>query len=161
MVSGQVSHELEINASASQAWELYSTLELAKLTERELKGVIDKIEVVQGNGGVGTVLKLVFVPGIPGLSSYKEKFTKLDHDKRVKETEIVEGGYLDLGFTLFRVRFQIQEKESSSSSCIVKSTIEYEIKDEFAANEFAVSIQALANIAEFAKNYLTQNKPIP
>ncbi|GKV05615.1 hypothetical protein SLEP1_g17602 [Rubroshorea leprosula] len=156
MVSGQLSHELEINAAASKAWELYSTLELAKLAERELKEVLDKTEIVEGDGGQGTVLKLTFKPGVLGFSSYNEKFTKIDHENRVKEAEVVEGGYLELGFTLYRVRFEIVEK--AEESCIVKSTIEYELKEEAAANASFVSIQALANLAENAKNYLTQNK---
>jgi hypothetical protein len=37
------------------------------------------------------------------LSGYKEKYTKVDNEKRLKEAEVIEGGYLELGFTLFRV----------------------------------------------------------
>lgn len=75
----------------------------------------------------------------------------------MKETEVVEGGYLDLGFTLYLVRFEIFEKDNNSS--IVKSTIEYEVKDKFAANASVVSIDGLANIALLAKNHLTKPKP--
>lgn len=94
--------------------------------------------------------------GIPGPSSYKEKFTKIDNEKRIKETEIVEGGYLDFGFTLFRVRFEVVEKGEDSS--IIKSTIEYEVKEEEAANASLVSIQPLVKIVQVAKSYLQRNK---
>lgn len=97
--------------------------------------------------------------GTQGLSDYKEKFTKIDNEKRVKETEVVEGGYLDLGFTLYRVRFEIIEKDINS--CIIRSTIEYELKDEFAANASLVSVDALANIARLAVNHLSKPKPQP
>ncbi|GMY06356.1 norbelladine synthase-like isoform X1 [Fagus crenata] len=75
------------------------------------------------------------------LSGYKEKFTKVDNEKRLKEAEVIEGGYLELGFTLF-----------------LKSTIEYDVKEESAANASYVTIDAVAKIAELAKNYFIKNK---
>jgi hypothetical protein len=63
---------------------------------------------------------------------------------------------LDIGFTLVRIRFEVIEKGEDSS--IIKSTIEYEIKEEDAANVSLVSIQTLANIVEVGKNYLNRNK---
>ncbi|KAI8032309.1 S-norcoclaurine synthase 2 [Camellia lanceoleosa] len=158
---GRVSEEIEVNVPASQAWELYGTLQLAKFIGEELPNVIDKIEVVQGDGGVGTILNIIFPPGTPGFSSYKEKFTKVDDEKRVKETEVVEGGYLDFGFSLFRVRLEIIEK--GEESCITRSTIEYEVKEDAAAATNAnassmVSIQPLVMIMEAASNYLMNLK---
>ena len=87
---------------------------------------------------------------------HKEKFTKLDNEKRIKEIEVIEGGILDLGFTLFRVRFEIIEK--SNDSCIIKSTIEYDIKEEAVANTSYANTDLVAKIAKVAKNYLIKNK---
>ncbi|CAI9775114.1 unnamed protein product [Fraxinus pennsylvanica] len=89
-----------------------------------------------------------------GLATYKEKFTVVDDEKQVNETEIVEGGYLDMGFTLYRVRLEVIENEGNSSSCITKSTIEYEMKEESVANASFVSIQTLVNIMEVVATYL-------
>lgn len=64
---------------------------------------------------------------------------------------------MDFGFTLYRVRFQVIEKGEDSS--ILKTTVEYEIKEENAANASSlVSIEPLANIVEVAKKYLIRNK---
>lgn len=87
------------------------------------------------------------------MTNFKEKFTKIDDENRVKETEVVEGGLLDLGgFTLYRVRFQVFEK--GEASCSVKSTIQYELPDELAANASLVSIQPLVTISDLAKDHL-------
>ncbi|XP_004505590.1 norbelladine synthase-like [Cicer arietinum] len=153
---GEVEHELELHVPASEAWDLFGALRIGKLVEEEMPEMFQKVEITEGDGGVGTVLKLTFAPGIPGPSSYKEKFTKIDNEKRIKETEIVEGGYLDFGFTLFRVRFEVVEKGEDSS--IIKSTIEYEVKEEEAANASLVSIQPLVKIVQVAKSYLQRNK---
>lgn len=94
--------------------------------------------------------------GFPSGRVCKEKFTKVDDEKRVKESEVIEGGFLDLGFTLYRVRFEIIEKEDDKeSSSIIKSTIEYDVKEEAAANASFVSIKHFADIAETAKNSFT------
>ncbi|CAI8617075.1 unnamed protein product [Vicia faba] len=153
-MSGQVEHELELEVPASEAWELIGTLGIAKLLDEEMPELFQKVEIVEGDGGVGTILNLTFTPGIPGPASYKEKFTKVDNEKLIKETEVVEGGYLDIGFTLFRVRLQVIEKGKESS--IVKASIEYEVKE--AANPALVSIEPLANIVQVVKNYLGRNK---
>ena len=74
----------------------------------------------------------------------------------MKELEVMEGGYLDLGLTLFRVRFKVIEKDNDS--CIIKSTIGYDVKEEAIANTSYVTTGLVAKIAEVAKNYLIKNK---
>ncbi|KAK2977852.1 hypothetical protein RJ640_017052 [Escallonia rubra] len=69
-------------------------------------------------------------------SSYKEKYTTVDHAKRVKVVEVVEGGFLNLGFNLFRFRFDITKK--CGNSCIAKGTVEYDLKEEAATNASSV-----------------------
>ncbi|EYU19745.1 hypothetical protein MIMGU_mgv1a015414mg [Erythranthe guttata] len=152
---GTVSSEREVKVPGSEAWKLYSTLELAKIVAEALPSLISKIDVVQGDGGAGTILELFFPPGGAGLTSYKEKFTVVDDEKRVKETEVVEGGFLDLGFTLYRVRFEVIEKEMKE--CVTRTTIEYEVREEYAANASLVSIQNFVAVMEAAALHLIQN----
>lgn len=81
----------------------------------------------------------------------------MDDEKRVKETEVVEGGILDLGFTLYRIRFEVIEKVGFPNQCITKATIEYEVKEEAAANASLVSIEPLTAIMKGAADYLLKN----
>ncbi|XP_065633085.1 norbelladine synthase [Quercus suber] len=152
-MSGQLSHELEVNVPASEAWELYGRLGLAKLLVED-GSIVEKIEVIEGDGGIGNFLSIEL--GSHGFTVHKEKFTKLDNEKRMKELEVIEGGYIDLGFTLFRVRFKIIEKDNDS--CIIKSTIEYDVKEKAVANTSYANTDLVAKIAEVTKNYLIKNK---
>ncbi|XP_047308980.1 norbelladine synthase-like [Impatiens glandulifera] len=150
---GSISKEIQVNVPSIKAWELYSSQALAKITEEKLKNVIEKLKT-EGDGGVGTIVEIVFTPGgAQGFRSYKEKFTKIDHEKRVKETEVIEGGYLDLGFNLFRVRFEIIDKEEGTS-CITRSTIEYDVKEEFEDNASFVNIEPLVMLMQAAADIL-------
>ncbi|KAL5568262.1 hypothetical protein UlMin_024837 [Ulmus minor] len=156
MANGQLSHELEVNVPASEAWDLFGTLRLSKFIEEQCSSLVQKIDLVEGDGGVGTVVDIKFVPGTPGVTGYKEKFTKIDNEARIKEAEAVEGGYLDLGFSHYLVRFEIIEK--ANDSCIIKTTIEYQVKEEAAANASLVSIEPLANVVLLAQKQLTKPK---
>ena len=71
---------------------------------------------------------------------------------------MVEGGFLDIGFTLYRVRLKIVE--NGDDSCIVESTIEYEIKEEAAANASLVTLQPLIDIAQAANDHLLHYKQL-
>ncbi|KAA0041658.1 S-norcoclaurine synthase 2-like [Cucumis melo var. makuwa] len=151
---GQLRHETVIDVPANVAWQLFGSLELGRIVGEQLPNIFKKVELVEGDGGEGTIL-LIFASGF-GTSSFKEKFTKVDNENRIKETEIIEGGLLDMGFTLYRVRFKIIENREDK--CIVETTIEYEIMEESAANASLVTLQPLIEVVQLANNYLLHNK---
>lgn len=153
---GTVSEEIEVAAAASEAWKVYGTLQLADIVVKELPHILHKVDIIEGDGGVGTVLKLTFPVGTPLYTYAKEKFIVVDDEKRVKVAMAVEGGLLDRGFTFFQVRFDVIEKDETT--CITKATIEYEVKEEAAANVSFVSIQAFVIMMEAVAKYLTQQK---
>uniref|UniRef100_A0A5B6YX15 Bet v I/Major latex protein domain-containing protein n=1 Tax=Davidia involucrata TaxID=16924 RepID=A0A5B6YX15_DAVIN len=158
-MQGQLSEETEVRVPAGMVWDVYKGLELGKLVDQLLPDVLGRVEVIQGDGGVGTVVKLTFPEGTPGVSYLKERFTKIDEEKRVKETEIIEGGFLELGFHLYRVRLEIIEKDGESS--IIRSTVEYEVDEEHADNASLVSTKALGIMAQVIGSYLADNKIKP
>lgn len=62
-------------------------------------------------------------PGIP----YFERFNIVDNEKIYKQSVLIEGGYVDLGFNFYRIRFEVIEKDEKL--CITKFTGSYEVKD--------------------------------
>ncbi|XP_077234293.1 norbelladine synthase-like [Tasmannia lanceolata] len=153
---GELLHELEVGLPAGVVWEVYGTLELANLMGKLLPNIVEKIELVEGDGEVGTVLHVNFPRGIPGLTSCKYKFVMIDDERRVKDVDMFEGGFLDLGFNLFRYRLEIVEKDADSS--IIRSTIFYELDDEHSAEASLVNTQAVATIAQVISEHLMEKK---
>lgn len=84
--------------------------------------------------------------------SFKEKVITIDDEKRIKEALVVEGGYLEMGFERYIIRFEIIEKDEKS--CITKATIEYELKEESAANASLVSIDTLMATMTIANSHV-------
>ncbi|CAL1376861.1 unnamed protein product [Linum trigynum] len=126
-MKGELSQETPVEAPASALWEAYRGIELGKLVTELMSDTIGQAQVLEGDGGLGTVVKLTFPPGTPGVGYLTEVFRVVDDEKRVKETETVEGGLLALGFDSLRVRLEIVEKGAESSA--VKSTLLYEVDD--------------------------------
>ncbi|KAL3524541.1 hypothetical protein ACH5RR_017375 [Cinchona calisaya] len=151
---GTLSDEMEVKVPASDAWKVYGTLKLADVALKQLPHLLDKIDVLEGDGSAGTKLKLTFPQGNPLISYSKEEFVVVDDQKLVKVAEVFEGGYLNLGFTLYRVTFQVIPNPNDESSCTTKCTLDYHLKEESAANVSLISIEPFTAIMKAAANYL-------
>ncbi|KAI3972382.1 hypothetical protein MKW92_027298 [Papaver armeniacum] len=152
LVKKEIRYDLEVPTSADSIWSVYSCPDIPRLLRDVLlPGVFEKLDVIKGNGGVGTVLDIVFPPGaVP--RRYKEKFVNINHEKRLKEVIMIEGGYLDMGCTSYLDRIHVVEK--TSKSCIIKSSIVYEVKQECAAAmSKLITTEPLKSMAEVISNY--------
>lgn len=56
---GTLSKEVEVKVPADKAWDLYGSIKLGDIA----KQILDNLEVVEGDGGVGTIIKITFKPG--------------------------------------------------------------------------------------------------
>lgn len=99
---------------------------------------------------------LLLLLGIPGLESYKEKFTKVDNENYIKEAEAIEGDILKLGFLSYMIRFEIIAKGPNSS--VIRSTVEYEIDDAHPELEAMASTAPLAATAEKFAEHAKEKK---
>ncbi|KAF8751027.1 hypothetical protein HU200_012258 [Digitaria exilis] len=115
-MEGSLCHEFQTDLPASDVWEVYGSLALGELVPQLLPQVLSKVELVEGDGGAGTVLRVTFPPtGTSGPASYKEKFTVIDNEKYIKEATVIEGGFLDLGFQKYIVRLEIVRQEDGTT----------------------------------------------
>ncbi|KAI3920325.1 hypothetical protein MKX01_000664 [Papaver californicum] len=152
-------NEIDVDASADEVWAIYSSPDFCKLVVQILSCILESKDVVEGDGrSVGTILRVVFLPGhVPRM--YKEKFVTIDDDKRLKEIEMIEGGYLEMGFTFCMLSFEILAKESNQ--CIIKTVMKYEINDEVATGVTAHlnnSLDTWVTLARGVSGHIAQQK---
>lgn len=62
-MKGQVMKDTAVEVPANAVWDVYRGLELARLVDELLPDVIGRVEVVEGDGSVGTIVKVTFPPG--------------------------------------------------------------------------------------------------
>nr|WDS97777.1 norcoclaurine synthase [Corydalis yanhusuo] len=159
IVRKEVTYELEVPTSADSIWAVYSSPNIPTLLRDVLlPGVFEKLDVIEGNGGVGTVLDIVFPPGaVP--RCYKEKFINIDNKKRLKEVIMIEGGHLDMGCTYYLDRIHVIAK--TPNSCVIKSSIIYDVKKEYAeAMSKLITTIPLKSMSEVIANYVLKNQSV-
>lgn len=90
------------------------------------------------------------------MERFKEQFIKVDNINYIKESVVIDGDILKIGFLYYMYRFEIVEKGASSS--LIRSTIEYEIDDGHPELEAMVSTSRLAAAAERFSEYIKEQK---
>ncbi|XP_010274281.1 PREDICTED: S-norcoclaurine synthase 2-like [Nelumbo nucifera] len=153
---GQVTNELDVDVPVDDIWAVYGTPVLPTHIVQLQPDVFQKVDFIHGNGGVGTILYVQLVPGAPEPRTWKEKFIKIDDEERLKVIRMIEGGYLDLGFTLFEYNTQIIEKDAES--CTIRSTTVFEVDEKFEANAALINATSAYGLAKAVANYVIQKK---
>ncbi|RZC92180.1 hypothetical protein C5167_000030 [Papaver somniferum] len=58
-------NELEVAASANDVWALFASNDAPKLLVQLLPGVFERIEILEGDGGEGSILRIVYPAAYP------------------------------------------------------------------------------------------------
>ncbi|KAK2999123.1 hypothetical protein RJ639_024607 [Escallonia herrerae] len=64
--------------------------------------------------------------------AFEERIVTIDEKKMIKETNTSKGGYVDMGFNLYRIHYDVIPK--SKYSCITRVTLEYDLKEGLISN---------------------------
>ncbi|KAI3996819.1 hypothetical protein MKX01_041119 [Papaver californicum] len=149
-------NEMEVAASAEDIWAVYSSPHLTKLIVELLPDVFERIDYVQGTGGVGTIIQVVYPPGsVP--RTLKEKFVIIDDHRRLKQVQQIEGGNIAMGVKFHMISFKIIKK--GYDSCIIRSKIEYIVPDILAAKISPfINVEGLVGMARAISKYVLDNK---
>nr|CAB3485605.1 unnamed protein product [Digitaria exilis] len=95
-MKGSLCHEYETELPASDVWEVYRGLLAGQLVPQLVPEVHPKVELVEGDGGAGTVLLVSFPPvaneyknnppvaSTSGLASIAEAIAKYAKEKRAQ-----------------------------------------------------------------------------
>ncbi|KAI3887237.1 hypothetical protein MKX03_023447 [Papaver bracteatum] len=147
-------NEMHVAASAQDVWAAYGSPGFPMLVAKLVPSV--KIDIIQGNGGVGSVLDVVFPPGSVPLT-LKEKIVVIDHHKRLKQVLQIEGGYLSMGVTFYMSIYEILKR--GSDSCIIRSTITYRVPDVLAAKITPlINVDSLVGLGRVVSKYIIDHR---
>ncbi|KAI3962657.1 hypothetical protein MKW92_042656 [Papaver armeniacum] len=119
MVKYMLSSELEVAAPAEFVWAVFSSKEVPKLVPKLLPSAFEKVEILEGDGGLGTVIDI-----------RHSSLHTVNNQEHLKEIQHIEGGYLDMGVTFFIESFRVIKKDADS--CIIKSTVRFKVPGDLA-----------------------------
>ncbi|KAI6690414.1 hypothetical protein NL676_027242 [Syzygium grande] len=95
-------------------WKCLSK-DLYSIVPQVLPNLVQNGEIIEGDGGLGSVILFNFGPDVPNMKYQKEKIMELDESLHRIGLQVIEGGHLDLGFTFYKTTFQltsISEKQT-------------------------------------------------
>ncbi|KAM0954473.1 putative Bet v I/Major latex protein [Dioscorea sansibarensis] len=132
MVAGSFTHETTSSVAPQRLWK-------AGIIDHELipklcSEQIASLELLEGDGGVGSITKLSLTPAAKAPFSYvKERVEVLDHENMVFKYSVVEGGLLGERFN--SCSFEIKFGASHEGGTIGKLTCHYDTTDDTPLSE--------------------------
>ncbi|KAI3892097.1 hypothetical protein MKX03_025263 [Papaver bracteatum] len=125
----EFANELEVNACADDVWAIFSGPNFPILTVQLLPDILKSKDILEGDGcSVGTIMSVVFHPEVS-----EQDLTgvqgEVDHKKRRKEIQAIEGGCLDMGCTFSILSFEILLAKERNS-CVIRTVNKHEVIDD-------------------------------
>ncbi|EEF43031.1 Major allergen Pru ar, putative [Ricinus communis] len=139
---GVISYEMVVTSSIPPS-KLYKALVLDAdiLIPNILPQAIQKVQIIQGNGGPGTIKTVTFGQGIT-ISFYqtycsrfkhaKHKIEAIDKDNLTFSHSVIEGDMLTNG--LEKITYDVKFEQSSDGGCICKENSKYYTIGDFELN---------------------------
>ncbi|KAI3837787.1 hypothetical protein MKX03_017178 [Papaver bracteatum] len=153
-MNSTLTSEFYVAAPAEDLWDVISAKDSYKTIQMLVPGMFEKLEILEGDGGTGTVLAVVFSPGTHFYVNSEEKVT-IDNQRRVWEILQIKGGYLDMGVTSFMESFEIIPKGRNS---VYKTMIRYEVPDELAHKVSSlITIEGMLTMAKATAKYVVDS----
>ncbi|XP_054814370.1 phytohormone-binding protein-like isoform X2 [Prosopis cineraria] len=119
--------QTEVSVGLEILWQALSK-DLAAIAPKVNPQLVKEVQMIEGDGGVGTILLFTLCSSGSTVGYQKEKISELDAVSREIGIEVVEGGYLNRGFSYFKTRFQLSAKAEDQTVVDVK--IYYESENE-------------------------------
>ncbi|KAJ8547179.1 hypothetical protein K7X08_010765 [Anisodus acutangulus] len=107
-------------------------LDSDNLVPKLMPQVVKNIEIVEGDGGAGSIKKMNFVEGGP-IKYLKHKIHVVDDKNLVTKYSMIEGDVL--GDKLESIAYDIKFEAAGNGGCICKSITEYHTKGDYVLKE--------------------------
>ncbi|XP_008807369.1 pathogenesis-related protein 1-like [Phoenix dactylifera] len=127
MVAGCVTLKQEVTVGIERLWKAFAC-DNHNLLPKVLPGFFVSGEIVEGNGGAGTIKKFNFTPAVKVASFAKDHLEVVDHESHLLKYGVIEGGLI--GQRLKSLKFEVRYEVSGNGGCVVKTKIEYDTLDD-------------------------------
>ncbi|XP_020589583.1 pathogenesis-related protein 1-like [Phalaenopsis equestris] len=123
MVAGSIKSEHLLSVSIDRVWKAVA-FDGYNLVPKVVPDFISSIELSEGDGGLGTVLKINFTDAVEKFRIAKERIEEIDPEKHAIKYTIFEGWHI--GLTLKSYSIEVKFEEVNSSETLVKLNLEHD-----------------------------------
>ncbi|KAI9093382.1 hypothetical protein K1719_027396 [Acacia pycnantha] len=151
--------ETEVSIGLEKLWQILSNPnEFVAIAPNIVPEQIKEMQVIEGDGGVGTIILTTpwsILPGSAG-ASYQEKITELDAAAHEIAFEYVEGGFMDRGFSYLKTNMKLCAKGENKTEVNVKITYESYIDEESTHRLSKTAVSSALNFLSSLGKYLSE-----
>ncbi|XP_059664532.1 phytohormone-binding protein-like [Cornus florida] len=151
----EVKTQAKVGVGVEAFWSALSK-DLTFVLPKAIPNLVKDVQVIEGIGGLGTVMLFNFGSDVPNMMYQKEKIVEFDESLHIIAQQVIEGGHLNFGFTSYKTIFQLTA--SGESETTVDFMVVYETEAE---EETHMPLQTTKSTLTFIKcleNYLL-NQP--
>ncbi|KAK6934311.1 Bet v I/Major latex protein [Dillenia turbinata] len=127
-MSKEAAAQAKVGVDIGTLWKAFSE-DLKLLLPKVVPNFIKDAEVVEGDGGPGTVFLFSFSTDASTVRFQKEKIVDFDETLHQIGLEVIEGGPLNHGFTLYKTVFRLTKTGEQETLIDVKVVYETEIAE--------------------------------
>ncbi|TKY66574.1 Phytohormone-binding protein [Spatholobus suberectus] len=135
-------NKTEVSVGLKTLWQALSK-DLAIIIAKIIPNIVKDVKVIEGDGGVGTIFLFTFFSAVSPVSYQKEKITELDEISHEIGLQVVEGGYLNQGFSYYKTTFQLSAIDEHKTLVNVKISFDHEWDTEESTQPMKTSESAL------------------
>lgn len=156
MVLGTIVDEYKSPITVERLWKALIS-DAHNFMPKVLPQVISSIDLLEGDGGVGTIKKFNFTEAVKEFRYVKDRVEVMDNENYVFKYSIVEGGILGLKVNSYAA--EVTLTSSSDGDCFAKLKIEYEpLGDSLLSEEDVRNIkQGILTMVKAAETFLLAN----
>ncbi|KAK7272979.1 hypothetical protein RIF29_14024 [Crotalaria pallida] len=117
--------QAELSVGLETLWKAL-TKDLSVITQKVIPDIVKEVKVVEGDGGVGTILLFTFNSDVPERSYQRERITEFDEVTHEIGLQVIEGGYLNQGMSYYKTNFQLNKIGELQTLVKVKTFYDYD-----------------------------------
>ncbi|KAI0529564.1 hypothetical protein KFK09_002116 [Dendrobium nobile] len=156
MVAGSFTRENVAKISLDRVWKA-GVLDAHNLIPKLLSDFISSVELLEGEGGLGTVKKTNFTEAVKEFRFVTDKIELLDTENHIVKQSVIDGGLI--GQRLKSYSFEMKFEVVNSSETLGKITLEYDTIDDtpLSDEEQEEIMKGLFLIIKAIEGYLIEN----
>ncbi|XP_024977190.1 phytohormone-binding protein-like [Cynara cardunculus var. scolymus] len=119
--------QMKVSIPIGDLWKAMA-IDIGQTATTVLPDIVKEVELLDGDGRLGTILVFKFHPAVPKSKYQKEKIVEFDESRHQIALEILEGGHLDHGFSSYTTGFMLTAVGEADTLIDIK--VLYETKPE-------------------------------
>ncbi|CDP13117.1 unnamed protein product [Coffea canephora] len=137
----EVKSQMKVGVAIEVLWRNYAK-EISFILPKLAPNLVRSVEVIEGDGGLGTVYLIDLGSEKSSLGYQKEKVTVFNESLHQIGMQVIEGGHLNHGFTSYTTVIQFNAVGESETGVDVKVLYETEAEETSMPEETAKAILA-------------------